>query len=170
MSALTPPVVWAQRDNLVYLTICLEDCKSPEVNFDSDKLHFKGNGGTNKKDYEISLEFFEKIKADESKFIVRDRGTEFVLYKEESKWWPRLLKENNKYHWLKVDFNKWKDEDDSGAEDDNFNENSYEDMMKSFGGGAPGFGAGGANFNLDGLGDTDEPDDSEEQLPELEEV
>lgn len=93
------------------------------------------------------------------------------MYKEESKWWPRLLKENKKYHWLKVDFNKWKDEDDSGAEDDNFNENSYEDMMKSFGGGAPNFGAGGgANFNIDGMDEVDEQDEEEEKLPGMKSI
>ena len=30
--------------------------------------------------------------------------------------WKRLLKSQQKYHWLKVDFNKWKDEDDSDDE------------------------------------------------------
>lgn len=31
MSVLIPPVQWAQRANLVYLTVCLEDCKNPEI-------------------------------------------------------------------------------------------------------------------------------------------
>lgn len=49
---------------------------------------------------------------------VRERQIELVLKKKEDKgpYWPHLTKEKNKYHWLKVDFNKWKDEDDS--EDD----------------------------------------------------
>lgn len=32
------------------------------------------------------------------------------------KYWPYLTKEKKKYHWLKVDFKKWKDEDDSDDE------------------------------------------------------
>jgi prostaglandin-E synthase len=32
-------------------------------------------------------------------------------------YWPHLTKEKKKYHWLKVDFKKWKDEDDSGDDD-----------------------------------------------------
>jgi len=170
MSLPVPPVTWAQRNNLVYLTICLEDCKDPVVKLDNEKLYFKGNGGTNKTDHEITLNFFAKVNADESKFIVRDRGTEFVLYKEEEKWWPRLLNENKKFHWLKVDFNKWKDEDESGDEgagpgEGGFNENSYEDMMRQLGGGAggaPDFG----NFNIDGADEKDEEED--EPLPDLE--
>lgn len=34
----------------------------------------------------------------------------------DSKYWPHLTKEKKKYHWLKVDFKKWKDEDDSDDE------------------------------------------------------
>lgn len=49
---------------------------------------------------------------------VRDRVIEFVLKKknEEEPFWPRLTNEKVKHHWLKVDFNKWKDEDDSEDE------------------------------------------------------
>lgn len=32
-------------------------------------------------------------------------------------YWERLLKEKTKQHWLKIDFNKWKDEDDSDDEE-----------------------------------------------------
>ena len=106
------------------------------------------------------------MKGDESKHIIRDRGIEFVFYKETDAWWPRLLSENKKVHWLKVDFNKWRDEDESGDEG-NFNENSYEDMMRQLGGGSEGFG----NFNIDGAdgaGDEEEEDDAEENLPDLE--
>lgn len=42
---------------------------------------------------------------------------EFALEKaEEGPYWERLLKDKSKQHWLKVDFNKWKDEDDSEDE------------------------------------------------------
>ncbi|KAK4336676.1 hypothetical protein RND71_043978 [Anisodus tanguticus] len=58
-----------------------------------------------------------------------------------------------------VDFNKWKDEDDSG---DELNDNSYESMMKQLGaGGAPDF----SNFNMD---DKEDSDEDSEQLPDLE--
>jgi hypothetical protein len=42
---------------------------------------------------------------------------EFALEKKETgPFWERLLKEKTKYHWLKTDFNKWKDEDESDVE------------------------------------------------------
>ena len=37
---------------------------------------------------------------------------------EEGPYWSRLLEDKTKVHWLKVDFNKWKDEDDSENEDE----------------------------------------------------
>lgn len=53
-----------------------------------------------------------------SKTIVGGRYIELVLQKptSDSKYWPHLTKEKKKYHWLKVDFKKWKDEDDSDDE------------------------------------------------------
>lgn len=61
---------------------------------------------------QFSFFFFQKS----AKFI-RDRTIEIVLKKkDEGPYWPQLTKEKKKYHWLKVDFNKWKDEDDSEDE------------------------------------------------------
>lgn len=40
--SLTPPsVMWAQRADKVYLTINLEDCKSPDIKIDEEKLFFR---------------------------------------------------------------------------------------------------------------------------------
>jgi len=53
-----------------------------------------------------------------SKTSIGGRYVEIVLQKPSSdtKYWPHLTKEKKKYHWLKVDFKKWKDEDDSEDE------------------------------------------------------
>ena len=41
----------------------------------------------------------------------------FILQKEsKGPYWPRLLKDSKKVHWLKADWNKWRDEDE---EDEN---------------------------------------------------
>ena len=59
---VVPPLVkWAQRTNLVFLTVCLEDCKDPEIKVEEAKLYFKGTGGTDKKEHEVTLEFFGPI-------------------------------------------------------------------------------------------------------------
>jgi hypothetical protein len=39
-----------------------------------------------------------------------------IIQVEEGPYWDRLLKDSAKQHWLKIDFSKWKDEDDSEGE------------------------------------------------------
>ncbi|RXG70052.1 Prostaglandin E synthase 3 [Armadillidium vulgare] len=118
--ALPPPVTWAQRKNVVFLTFCVEDCKNPEIKMEADKIYFKGVGGSEKKNYENTLELYKEIDAEKSRHFVRDRVIELILVKkEEGPYWPQLLKQKIKMHWLKVDFTKWKDENDSDDEGTN---------------------------------------------------
>ena len=62
--------MWAQRKNLVFLTICVEDCVKPTLDIEATKLHFKGNGGADKKPYEVTIEFYKEIDTEVSIFIV----------------------------------------------------------------------------------------------------
>ena len=47
---------------------------------------------------------------------------EFKLEKREATWWDRLLKEKTRQHWLRVDFQNWKDEEDCGDDKVEFEE------------------------------------------------
>ena len=53
-----------------------------------------------------------------SKFSVGQRVIEFALEKKDTEgpYWTRLVKDAKKQHWLKVDFSKWRDEDESDEE------------------------------------------------------
>ena len=53
--------MWAQRPGLVFLTICLEDVKDPQIKVEPDKLYFKGVGGTEKKLHEVTVNFFKDV-------------------------------------------------------------------------------------------------------------
>ena len=60
----TPPppmVTWAQRPNFVFLTVCLEDCKEPKIEVKPEYLKFQGNGGPEKKEHEVKVEFLRKL-------------------------------------------------------------------------------------------------------------
>ena len=61
--------------------------------------------------------FFQNI-LQKSKFSVGQRVIEFALEKKdgEGPYWTRLVKDAKKQHWLKIDFNKWRDEDESDEE------------------------------------------------------
>ncbi|KAH3716899.1 hypothetical protein DPMN_059632 [Dreissena polymorpha] len=96
--AKIPNVTWAQRNDVVYLTICLEDCKNPAIELTEQKLKFSGKGGTNKELYEITIEFFKEVNPQESKYGVKARNVAFVIKKKEPSgtYWPQLLKDHKK--------------------------------------------------------------------------
>merc|ERR1712011_40192 len=166
------------------------------IKVESDKLFFKGVGGPEKKQHELTINFFKDIDTKKSKYAARDRVIEFALEKKDSgPYWKRLVKEEKKQHWLKVDFNKWKDEDES--DDEAGGGQDLEEMMRQMGGlggmgggmppggmpsgmgmprmgGMPGMpnmmgGAPNAKMERPSLDDLDADEDSDdEELPDLE--
>jgi prostaglandin-E synthase len=58
--------MWAQRSSLIFLTVCLEDVKDPEIKVEPTKLFFKGVGGTEKKLHEVTVNFLKEIDPDVS--------------------------------------------------------------------------------------------------------
>lgn len=154
--AKIPNVMWAQRNDILFLTVNLEDCKNPTIELTEQKLHFRGKGGTNKDLYDITMEFEKDVNPQESKYAVNARNVTFVIKKKESgRYWEHLLKNIKKPFWLKTDFNKWRDEDES---DDDLDKNmDLSEMMQSMGG----MGSGPATMD-------DEEDSDDEDLPDLE--
>lgn len=162
MTSKPAPVKWAQRKDLVYLNIEVQDVQKPEIKVEEDKIIYRGTTKDNQV-YESQLVLFDKIKPDESKWCNRDRGAEFVLIKTNpGSFWKRLLSSDVKYHWLKVDFNKWKDENDSENEDGG--STNFEEMMRQMGG--LGGDMPGMNPNFDE--EEDLPDSDDENIPTLE--
>ena len=105
--SIPPPLVkWAQRPSLLFVTICLEDCKNAKIDVKPEYLSFEGAGGSDKKDHAVRIEFLKEIDPENSKYSIQDRVIQFALQKkEEGPYWERLLKEKTKQHWLKIDFN-----------------------------------------------------------------
>ena len=119
----------------------------------------------------MTLDLFGKVIPDESKYMVRGRGAEIVLVKvdKDGPYWKRLLKDDKKHHWLKVDFNKWQDEEESDDEIGmgGAGGSSFEEMMRQMGGLG-----GGLSENLDDFGDEEDEDEAvgdsdDEKLPDL---
>ncbi|CAG5133194.1 unnamed protein product [Candidula unifasciata] len=152
-----PPVLWAQRKDSISLTVQLENISNPKITLEKNSLYFHGKGGTGNTDHEVLMEFYKEINPDSSKYHITGRNATFVLAKKEGsrEYWPRLLKDPKKVHNLKTDFEKWRDEDDSDADDnEDFN---LDEMMQSMGGLQ---GAGASD-----LGENEDSDD--EDLPDL---
>jgi hypothetical protein len=176
-TAVHPEVLWAQRSsktdatrNNVYLTLSVPDVAEKDMKLDLQptRLSFSGHSHTKNVDYQVELEFFDEIDPKESKVNHTDRDIEMVLRKKELKeeYWPRLLKDKAKVHFLKTDFDKWVDEDEQDA-------NMDEDFMNNYGAMGPGGDGGFGNIDFSKLGSGpggpggDLPEDSDdEDLPE----
>jgi len=111
-----PSTKWAQRSDKVYLTIELPDAKDVKLNLKPDG-HFNFSAkGSDDMQYELDLELFDAVNVEESKAAVAPRTICYLVKKAESNWWPRLLKKEGKPPvFLKVDWDKWQDEDDEDA-------------------------------------------------------
>lgn len=133
----TPQVKWAQRPKLLLITICLEDCKSPSIEILSNRLMFHGKGGTDKKTYKLELNFFKTIIPEKSRFAVRERGVDFVIEKlDAGPYWERLVSESTKLPWIKVNFDKWVDEEELNESQNknlapNFDDMSWNTLMET---------------------------------------
>jgi len=200
-TTVTPEVLWAQRSsesdptkNFVYLTITIPDVSEKDLKLDIQptKVVCTGQSHTKKTTtYSVTLELFAEIVPEETKKNHTDRDLELVLRKKDLnlEFWPRLLKEKGKVHFLRTNFDRWVDEDEQEGNPDD------EDFMNKMGGmggmggaggpgmgGAGGFegidfsklGAGGGGMGgmggLDGENDEDDSgdDEDEDEMPELE--
>ncbi|XP_039051617.1 uncharacterized protein OsI_027940-like isoform X4 [Hibiscus syriacus] len=113
-----PEVKWAQRADKVFITVMLSDSKDAKVNLEPEGVFsFSGTAGNNQ--YELKLELFDKVVVEESKINIGVRSIFCILEKDEKVWWKKLLRGDGKVpHYVKVDWDKWVDEDeDKGAGD-----------------------------------------------------
>jgi len=158
---IPPNVLWAQRTDKVMISIQLGDVTDEHISIDEHCLKFDGKSGG--KQYAVQLELNKDILPNESKQKKGGREYYFELKKKDQTgpFWPRLLKDSKKHGNIKIDFNRWKDEDDESDEDGNkYDDASLEDMMKQMGTG----GGGGGDFDPGSSSEDSDDDD----LPELE--
>ncbi|KAG8097341.1 hypothetical protein GUJ93_ZPchr0013g37834 [Zizania palustris] len=109
-----PSTKWAQRSDKVFLTIELPDARDVKLNLKPEgQFTFTANGPADDTPYELDLELFDAVNVEESKAAVAPRTICYLIKKAEKKWWSRLLKKEGKSPvFLKVDWDKWQDEDD----------------------------------------------------------
>uniref|UniRef100_A0A5B7AFB5 Co-chaperone protein p23 n=1 Tax=Davidia involucrata TaxID=16924 RepID=A0A5B7AFB5_DAVIN len=166
-----PEVKWAQRVDKVYITVLLPDAKNAKVNLEPVGVFtFSASAGAEDHLYELKLDLYDKVDVEESKINIGLRTVFCVLEKAEKKWWKKLLRGDDKApHYVKVDWDKWADEDDDTGPAD-------VDMGGMEGLGGMG-GMGGMDFskfaNMGGMGDMgddaigDDFDDSDDEDQEM---
>lgn len=153
-----PPAVWAQRNDVLYLTLNVE-CPAPDFKFTEDTMYFKGVGLPEKKTHEVTINFYSKINPDKIISKNTSRCIEFVISKADTKaaYWPKLTNDKTKPHWLKVDFNRWKDEGSDDEREEGDNAMSLDDMLRT---------ANDNKLSFDDL-DEDQDDSDDEAMPGL---
>uniref|UniRef100_A0A7N0RI75 Co-chaperone protein p23 n=1 Tax=Kalanchoe fedtschenkoi TaxID=63787 RepID=A0A7N0RI75_KALFE len=115
-SIRTSEVLWAQRSDKVYLTVALPDAKDISVTHEPEgKFSFSAKS-VQGESVGFSFELFEKIVPEGCKTKVGSRNIVCSVQKAEEGWWKRLLKlEGKPAPYIKVDWNKWRDEDDEDS-------------------------------------------------------
>ncbi|KAK8937871.1 hypothetical protein KSP40_PGU015370 [Platanthera guangdongensis] len=109
-----PEVKWAQRFDKVYLTILLADAKNVQISLEPDGIFtFSGTTGSDNNLYDVKMELYGKVDVETSKLNTGDRSIFCVIEKAEKGWWKKLLRGDGKLpHYVKVDWDKWVDEDE----------------------------------------------------------
>ena len=107
-----PILKWAQRKDCLYITICVVHVKKPIVDLtDGKRIKYQGTDGT--KNYSFNIELYDEIVKEESKYTLESRNIFLNLKKKNSgPYWPRLLKDEKKYHWIEVDWMYYAEEDE----------------------------------------------------------
>ncbi|XP_071493666.1 uncharacterized protein [Diadema antillarum] len=173
-----PTVLWAQREDCLLLTIEVPKAVEEDITFEPEKVHLKCKGGLENEPYELEFEFHKDISPKTSKYKIQGRHIDMLVKKKESgPYWPRLTKESKKQHWLRTDFSRWKDEDESDDEFGGGDDRGLNEMLANMGnmgdmggmGGMGGMGMGDmGSMGETGGGESDDSDD--EEIPELEDT
>ena len=107
-----PMIKWAQRKDRLFITINVVHSKKPIVDLtDGKRIKYQGTDGT--VNYAFDMELYDEISKDESKYTLESRNIFLNLKKKTSgPYWPRLLKDEKKYHWIEVDWMYFTEEDE----------------------------------------------------------
>lgn len=121
---IPPPLLWAQRKTIIYITVDVEDFRPTTVAVDGKELTICGSSAATNAQYDVKLELFAEVETvsvfcflqrDISRSCAQDikkhqsnQGhLDLVLTKKsadgkETEWWPRLTANKTKLHFLKV--------------------------------------------------------------------
>uniref|UniRef100_A0A915JEK0 Very-long-chain (3R)-3-hydroxyacyl-CoA dehydratase n=1 Tax=Romanomermis culicivorax TaxID=13658 RepID=A0A915JEK0_ROMCU len=117
--------------------------QEPEISIAEQNLAFLavGEGAKGRNVYQFSIDLFGSVKPQESHFYTEASCIRIRLRKnhpldknksKNEKFWEKLISSSERLGWLKLDFDKWCDPDDSDSENDtskklnNFNIDDYE--------------------------------------------
>ncbi|KAK3004596.1 hypothetical protein RJ639_019091, partial [Escallonia herrerae] len=166
ISSRHPIVKWAQRSDVVFITIDLPDAKNVKLKLEPEgKFFFYAISGADNIPYEVDIDLHDKVDINESKARIGSRNIVYLIKKAESKWWSRLLKQGGKPPiFLRVDWDKWVDEDEQDEKsgpDMDLNDIDFSKLKMGGGGGGGDFNDDDA-FDDEGDAESDTEDEKNE--------
>ena len=107
-----PIIKWAQRKDRLFITIEVVHTEKPFIDLiKGRKLKYQGTDGSI--NYAFELEFYDEIIKKESKYTLEPKNIFLDIKKKKSgPYWPRLTKDETKFHWIKVDWAYFCEEDE----------------------------------------------------------
>uniref|UniRef100_A0AC34GML5 Very-long-chain (3R)-3-hydroxyacyl-CoA dehydratase n=1 Tax=Panagrolaimus sp. ES5 TaxID=591445 RepID=A0AC34GML5_9BILA len=152
----SPFVYWAQDNDKIFLRVDLRDAQDVNIALNNKKLDFSanGHGGQGKRGYQFSLNLTDNVT---NTPLLKTTGSQIniELNKVKAEFWKNLIQESKRPHWLKFDFSRWKDSDESEHDEANggdflSNEDKIKEWAKKYGGTLPEE-RNGENFSMDFL-------------------
>ncbi|KAG8346339.1 hypothetical protein TRVL_02844 [Trypanosoma vivax] len=135
-----PDILWAQRPEVVLLTVPLQDAGNVVVEVREGRLlHFEAVSGGQR--FRCDLELFREVESEESRHVTLPRQIEIQLRKkqapktstdtevDECRVWPRLIRDKVKNSHIQVDWSRWRDDDESEEDFNGMDGMGYNDLM-----------------------------------------
>jgi cytosolic prostaglandin-E synthase len=105
---LNPSILWAQDRANLFITIEVNNFKNQDITFNTNNVRLVGTSGN--REYDIVIDFNNDIVNEESKWVIKQKCIELVVMKGKHIFWHKLTK--NKQNNIRIDWQKWIDEDD----------------------------------------------------------
>eukprot|EP01084_Bolivina_argentea_P113929 202946_1 len=146
-----PLIEWAQRADTVLMTVNVTDAQDVKIEI-TESFKFTATDKSGKA-YEVTIPLFAEVVAEESSNAIKPRAVEVKLQKKnvDDEYWPRLTKEKLKSNQIKIDWNRWKDEDEEAAAPEDFGQGGMPGMMGGAGGPGGMGGMGGMPGGMEGM-------------------
>ena len=108
----TPEILWAQSREKLFMTVKIQNLQESNIEILQDTINIRGISNLTKINLELNL--FKKILVDESYWELKENSVEITMKKNGDFFWNKLFLE--KYGNLRIDWNRWQDDDDSDDE------------------------------------------------------
>jgi len=128
-----PSILWAQDRDKLFVTIEIKNFQNKDIVFEPKTV--KINGEANNTEFEISIDLNSEIDTEKSIWLIKQNCIELKLEKVKNIFWHKLTK--NKQNNVRIDWQRWRDEDDDEEDDNmlsdfsNFQKQLPQDFMNS---------------------------------------